>query len=558
MSYGNSWTEINLNTKKNTLIIGKNGSGKSTLLDALTFALFGKPYRNINKPQLVNSIIDKNTLVELNFTIGKKKYLIRRGIKPVVFEIYCNGDLIKQDSLSKDYQIYLENNILKLNYKSFCQIVVLGSANYIPFMQLTANARRTIIEDLLDLQVFSSMNVILKERVNDNKDQLLDLEQEIKVVQSNLELHEKHIKASLQDRKEKLHSYKEKIKVEKEEISTLNKEKATHEHELKNYKKQLEALNKFEFKKEEIETFINKCNSTLKKLNKEKEFYNTSCSCPTCKQEISEKHKISFLAKCEKTIDKVEEKLSEINKKSETVNKKLAEKEQIHVVEKQVKKLITDVETKIHIKNTLIDSYNNECEELKNKDTSEQISTKAQFEEKLSEYKESKKKLIELKEILTIASQLLKDGGIKTVIIKQYIPIINKIINQYLNHMNFFIEFNLDDNFDEVIKSRHRDEFSYNSFSEGEKSRINLAILFAWRAIAKMRNTASTNLLIFDEIFDSSLDNDGTDDFMKILNTLTGDTNVFIISHKTDNVSDKFDTILKFDKVRNFSKMEIL
>lgn len=558
LSYGNNMTEIKLNSNKNTLVIGKNGYGKSSWIDALVFALYGKPYRNINKPQLVNSIIEKNLLVELEFSIDKKNYLIRRGLKPNIFEIYINDELVKQDNLSKDYQLWLENNILKINYKSFCQIVVLGSSNYIPFMQLPAHARRNIIEDLLDLQVFSSMNLLLKERVVSNKEEYVKNEYDTKLISSNLSLHENHLKSIKIDIKEQTKKLKNSLNEYINKLKSNEKEKKYFENELTRLNSKVERKHKFEELKDKILTIIKQVQNSISRINKEIEFFGNSCECPTCKQEINEKIKNEQLNKLNKLQNSKLEKIKGFEEKQQQVELKLKKINETLKEHNTINQKIISLNNEIFVNVKFIETTNDSLKQLKEKTETLDLSKKQEFENNIKLLKQEKIKLNENRELLSIASQLLKDGGIKTIIIKQYIPIINKIINQYLNLMNFFIEFNIDDNFQETIKSRHRDEFSYNNFSEGEKTRINLAILFAWRAITKMRNTASTNLLIFDEIFDSSLDIDGTEDFMKILNTLTNDNNVFIISHKTDQISDKFDHILKVEKHKNFSSMEMI
>lgn len=559
MSFGNQWTEISLNTNKNSLIVGKNGSGKSSsILDSITFALYGKPYRNINKPQLINSITDKNMLVEIEFEIGKKQYLIRRGIKPAIFEIFVNGEIVKQDSLTKDYQTYLENNILKINYKSFCQIVILGASDYVPFMQLPAHSRRLIIEDLLDLQVFSSMNTILKERINENKEELIAIDHNIKVVQSNITLHENHIKLVETDLKEQYKILKQKIANEVSKSKEAKLEYAKLEKERLKLSKEVNSYDKFVEKLNSVNESCKQLESKKISYNKQKEFYLDSCNCPTCKQEIEDKFKKAILEKCDKTIIQIDKNLSVGYSKIEQLKEKIKQRD---LISNQINVIVAEqssLNQTIYSSELLYNNYVEEQVKLINKVNLQQVEQKVELENNLKSAKEYKRKFNDEKEVLMVASQLLKDGGIKTLVIKQYIPVMNKIINQYLNHMNFFVDFTLDDNFDESIKSRNRDDFSYNSFSEGEKFRINLAILFAWRAIAKMRNTAATNILIFDEIADGSLDNDGTDDFMKILNSLTADTNIFIISHQTDNTSDKFDRILKFEKRKNFSFMETL
>lgn len=559
MSFGNQFTEIELDSNKNTLIVGKNGSGKSSaILDSITFALYGKPYRNINKPQLMNTITNKALVVEIEFSIGKKEYKIVRGMKPNIFDIFIDGELVKQDSLSKDYQTFLENNILKINYKSFCQIVILGASDYVPFMKLPAHARRSVIEDLLDLQVFSSMNVILKQRVSDNKDDLVKVEQDIKVYQSNLALHESHLKSIEQDLKEQNKVLKEKIAAESKKIDDNRKQEAKVGGKAIKLLNDISKYDKYKEKHQEVKDKIKTLENGKANTLKQKQFYTDFCNCPTCKQEIEEKFKNSVLEKCEKSIIKIDANLKKGYDYIDQLMEKFKEVEKLNDELQKVNNQRDKLNTEWYASAALKESYIKQQAELVNKVQLADDSKKIELTEKLAEVKEERRKLNDQKEILSIAGQLLKDGGIKTLIIRQYIPVMNKIINQYLNHMNFYIDFTLDDNFDELIKSRHRDEFSYNSFSEGEKFRIDLAILFAWRAIAKMRNTAATNILIFDEIADGSLDNDGTDDFMKILNTLTGDTNVFIISHQTENTSDKFDRILSFTKVKNFSKMEKL
>ena len=558
LSYGNTWTEIQLNSNKNTLIVGKNGVGKSTFLDAITFALYGKAFRNINKPQLINTITNRSLVVEIEFTIGKKEYKIVRGIKPNIFDIFVDDVLVKQDSFSKDYQEYLENAILKINYKSFCQIVVLGSGNYTPFMQLPAYGRRLIVEDLLDLSVFSTMNILLKEYVQSNKEDITANESDIKMLESNIAIINDHIKNIERDIKKEDKEYKNKIQTLRKEVMLLEKKLTKAADSISSEIKKLDTLKKYEFQHQLVIDSIEKLKKNIEKYKKQIDFYEKSCSCPTCKQNIDQQFKELTVQNAKKSIEKIDKNIELGNNKLEKLNIKVQERLSVAENLSSINLQFSELKTDKYAKETLINTYIQECAQLLQKFSDIDKSKKETLLTDCESAKVRKQELLEKRELLGVAGQLLKDGGIKTLIIKQYVPVMNKIINSYLAHMNFFIDFNLNENFEEVIKSRNRDDFSYASFSEGEKARINLAILFAWRAIAKMRNSSSTNLLIFDEIFDSSLDMDGTDDFMKILNSVSGDTNTFIISHKVDNISDKFEKIIKFEKVKNFSRMEIL
>jgi len=558
LSYGNQWTEIDLSTNKTTLIVGKNGSGKSTFLDAITFSLYGKPFRNINKPQLINSITDKNMLVEIEFEINKKNYLVRRGLKPTVFEVYCDKELVRQDSLMRDYQSYLENNILKINYKSFCQIVILGSGNYVPFMQLPASARRNIIEDLLDLQVFSDMNTILKERISQNKQEYESTENSLNINKSNLKLHLSHLEELKKDLQKQYDDLSKKTKNLEKEILTLSNKNEKLEVKINKKREEVKGYDKFEEKLSELKSYLQNASKQKLKIEKEIEFYTKSSSCPTCRQDIDKDFKTDIFEKCENSIKKIDSNIELAHTKIDQLSDKLKKKSELVKVLGDITEEYISNNQEINIKRAMIDTFLDQGSKLINKVGEIPSDKKEDFETKIKELTSIKEELVKKKEILSIAGQLLKDGGLKTVIIKQYIPVMNKVINQYLSQMNFYIDFNLDENFNEVIKSRNKDEFSYESFSEGEKARINLAILFAWRSISKMRNTASTNILIFDEIFDGSLDIEGSDDFMKILNTIAADNSVFIISHKIDSASDKFSNIIKFDKAKQFSRMEKL
>jgi DNA repair exonuclease SbcCD ATPase subunit len=558
LSTGNTFTEINLTKSSNTLIIGQNGAGKSTILDALCFGLFGKPFRKINKPQLLNSINARDALVEIEFNVGQKRYKVVRGIKPNKFEIYCNDVLLNQDAAAKDYQEVLESQILKLNYKSFTQVVILGSASFVPFMQLSAADRRTIIEDLLDIQIFSSMNSVVKEKLSTFKDEITKVKYAISLTQEkinlqlqNIEDHKKLNDEEIAKKQAEIEKSKEQIANLTKSISLINKHVDVLVSKVGDKKEKLEKKSKSLFQiKGKIETNINR-------NQKEIDFYEDNHDCPTCKQAITEEWKQS----------QVTEKLGKIN----------TQKTGLEEVENELKK-VTDEMTVItgivkHINEhnnevtkhnatmTAINGYitklNAEISELSTKkDTSEDDNLKLRdLKTDLHIHNESYEELIELKHYHEFASTLLKDSGIKTKIIKQYLPIMNKLINKYLSAMDFFVNFNINENFEETIKSRHRDEFSYANFSEGEKMRIDLALLFTWRQIAKLKNSTNTNLLILDEVFDSSLDTVGTEEFLKLIHEMGADTNVFVISHKGDQLFDKFHSVIKFEKKNNFSRI---
>jgi DNA repair exonuclease SbcCD ATPase subunit len=557
ISTGNQFTEIDLSRNKSTLIVGENGAGKSTILDALSFALYGKPFRNINKPQLINSITQKNLLVEIEFNIGNNEYLISRGIKPGIFEIHCNGTLMNQDADARDYQEYLEKSILKLNHKSFNQIVVLGSANFVPFMQLPTGVRRQVIEDLLDIQIFSTMNTLLKEKVQENKEALVNVDYEIKGTAEKIELHKKHL-ANLQQNKDDL------IKQKQEKIDEFNTEIGESEKQIKALLEESEKSSasisdqsKVRSRKEKVVQLSQQIDSKLSKLKKDTSFFQQNNDCPTCRQGIQHDHRNEIVERNNSQIREIEQGKQKIEDELSTIDARLD-------AIADVVKIITKNNNEVMTLNAQISTKRNFVKTLDNEIAALQLETDTHEDNNdlLKELKSAlklaiarKEELQKEKQVLDVAAVLLKDGGIKTKIIKQYVPIINKLINKYLSSMEFFVNFELNENFEETIKSRYRDEFSYASFSEGEKMRIDLSLLFAWRAVAKLRNSSSTNLLIMDEVFDSSLDSSGTDEFIKILNTLTQDTNVFIISHKGDQLYDKFHSVIKFEKHKNFSRI---
>jgi DNA repair exonuclease SbcCD ATPase subunit len=557
LSTGNWFTEIDFTRSPNTLIIGSNGSGKSTILDALTFGLFGKPFRKINKPQLPNSINEKECIVEIEFKVGKKSYKIIRGIKPNTFEIYQEGKLLNQDAAARDYQEVLEKNILKLNFKSFTQIVILGSASFTPFMQLSAADRRNIIEDLLDIQIFSSMNSLVKEKMVEIKDASakikydMDLTAEkIELQKQNIEEHKKHNDAEIEKKKQEIITSETQIGHLQIDIELIQK----HINVLTS-----KILNKdaVEAKRTKLSNFENQLSNNLRKLDKDVKFYEDNHDCPTCKQTITQDWK-------EKQILEKQVKKGDISIALTDIEKKIADANNVINEMLKITKHINEHNSEVIKHNasiTAINKYvaklNAEITELSTrKDNLEEENTKLkELREELAELVKKQKQIADEKQYYEFAGTLLKDTGIKTKIIKQYLPIMNKLINKYLTAMDSFINFNLNENFEETIKSRHRDDFSYHNFSEGEKMRIDLAILFTWRQIAKLKNSVNTNLLILDEVFDSSLDTVGTDEFLKLMYDIGQDTNVFVISHKGDQLFDKFRSVIRFEKKNNFSRI---
>ena len=553
LSTGNNFTEIQLDRSSTTLIIGENGAGKSTILDALCFGLFGKPSRNINKPQLLNSVNASNCLVEVEFKVGGKDVKVVRGIKPNVFEIYINGKMYNQDANARDYQKYLEQQILKLNYRSFTQVVILGSSTFVPFMQLKARHRREVVEEILDIQIFSLMNMILKQKLKTIEADHRELEYKESLTSEKLTLKKRYIQ-DIQDNRRKLIEEKtvlisgneEEIFKKKRKIADLQDDIEGMHEKISNAAKVVEQFDK-----------LNDLNSQLKTKHRSHKrlikFFEENEDCPTCQQHIDEVFKDTMISKENNKYDKLTVGIKELADKLEATKVKI--------------NIINEVNQNIQSNNVEIAKENSSIGELEKfnaaldteikqlqdghvdkKDHEEVVNLQEEFDTVSKE----KNKLREEKIYNEAVRTMLTDQGIKTKIIKQYLPIMNKLINTYLTSMEFYVNFTLDENFDETIKSRYRDDFTYASFSEGEKMRIDLALLFTWRAVAKMKNSANTNLLILDEIFDSSLDGTGTDEFLKILNTLS-DENIFVISHKQDALADKFRSTIRFEKVKNFS-----
>jgi DNA repair exonuclease SbcCD ATPase subunit len=555
LSTGNFFTEIKLNTHKTTLIVGDNGSGKSTLLDALTFVLFGKPFRKINKPQLLNTINKKDMVVEIYFSIGSVKYKIIRGIKPNIFEVYQNDKLLNQSAESKDYQEILEKQILKVNYKSFCQVVVLGSATFQPFMQLTTSQRREVIEDLLDLQIFTTMNTLLKTKVTQNTQELLQEESNKKLIDEKINLIKSHIK-DIKNNNEQIIEEKRNIITETEEnIKKLNSDLITINEKIKTLSTLSDTEDKLKTKIKDLDRLKHKIEDNLVLVKKDLEFFTNNNECPTCTQNIDIIFKNNTIETKEKESKEITEGLqllySNYNKLEIKLKKVLENKKQINDLKLDEYR----INNKIQTLNEYILTLQKEINNQKTINTIDNENKIFELDKEMSITNERLVSLNEAKIILSSTGVLLKDSGIKARIIKQYVPIINKLINKYLSALDFYVKFELDEEFSETIKSRHRDDFTYASFSEGEKMKINLAILFTWRSVAKLRNSINTNILIMDEVFDSSLDSNGTEEFLKLINNLTNDTNTFIISHKRDQLVDKFDNVLRVEKKKNFSKV---
>ena len=556
LSTGNYFTEVKLDNNTNTLVVGENGSGKSTMLDALCFGLFGKAFRNVNKPNLLNSINSKDCVIEIEFNTNNKSYKIIRGIKPNKFEIYCDGELLNQDAAARDYQEYLEKFILKLNYKSFTQIVILGSASFVPFMQLSSSDRRAIIEDLLDIQIFSTMNGLLKDRLSNNKDVMIQSKSEIELTQQRYDLQDKHIKGLKQNNEDRVNEYDGEIRSNKSTIQTLHGEIANLSLQVETHQSLVAEKTLVENKVKQLTKIESQIESNISKFRKDISFFAHNDDCPTCRQAIAAEFKETELQTLQTKATECEHGLTQLEVKLLEEQTKLNE---ITEIQKRIQALQIEIATKntsITETNKYIAKLEKLIEELKTNKAStekEELDLKT-LNHTLTELKSNLRHLIDEKSYYEVASGLLKDTGIKTKIIKQYLPIINKLVNKYLASLDFFVNFNLDESFKETIKSRHRDDFTYNNFSEGEKQRIDMALMLTWRAVAKLKNSSNTNLLILDEVFDSSLDTNGTEELMKILHMLEG-VNLFVISHKGDILVDKFANVIRFEKVNNFSRI---
>jgi len=555
LSTGNSPNKVLLNKSQTTLIIGKNGEGKSTILDALCFSLFGKPFRNVNKGQLINSINGKGCLVEVEFEVNGKEYKIIRGIKPNVFEIWCENEMLNQDAASRDYQKILEQQILRLNYKTFTQVVILGSASFVPFMQLSSSQRREVIEDILDIRIFSTMNSLLKEKAQETKDGILRIEGEIKSAKDKVESQQTIIKTIAEAKSNAIESIVSKISDNNDEILSVEGEVGLIVSEIHTLQASINDKDNVSEDIDKAKSIRSKLLQKIETCEHHSEFFNEHDVCPSCNQDIPEEYKEGIIKDLNEKLLDNNTKINELETILTNLNEKLSE---IQNVVGQ----ITDKNIELSTRNSTITLLNKQIRELE-AETQRVKSDTTNIDEEKSKLKElaqdalnkitQKNLLLEHRNIEEVANVLLKDTGIKTAIIREYLPAMNKLINKYLNAMDTYIHFELDEAFNEKIKSRFRDEFTYASFSEGEKMRIDLAILFTWRSIAKMKNSVNTNLLLLDEIFDSSLDTAGTDYFLTLMNTLGGNSNIFVISHKGDQLFDKFRSVIKFEKRNDFS-----
>jgi len=557
LSSGNKFTEIQLDKHQTTLILGENGAGKSTLLDAMCFALYGKGFRNLKKELLINSINQKELLVELEFSIGKKTYKVIRGAKPNRFELYLNNTLINQDATMRDYQEHLEKNILKMSYRSFTQIAILGSANFTPFMQLRAVERRRLVEDLLDISIFSTMGDILKKRISSHNIEVKETNHEIDILEERISGLNEQLNALRENREQKLKKFEGTVDETNKNIDSLMERINEKTKDVVEKKSTIKDIDPQKDRLKQAVELERKLSENYSKARKQIEFYQTNDECPTCKQGLDEEHKKSHIKEIN---DKAIEFQHAMEQISETINEAKNRLEEIQQVQDEIdtiQKKIGILQTEIVSNQKFIQKIQKEIEDLKNEQSGnsnvqERIDDS---EDKLDILHKKKKNLVEQGHYFEIGQMLLRDQGVKQKIIKQYVPIMNKLINKYLASLEFYVGFELNEAFEETIKSRFRDEFKYDNFSQGEKMRIDLALLFTWRAVARMKNSVNTNLLILDEVFDSSLDTQGTDDFLKLLNTLTEKTNAFIISHKGDALYDKFNDTIRFEKYKNFSRV---
>ena len=553
LSTGNAFSEIQLDASPATLIVGSNGAGKSTFLDAICFGLFNKPFRKITKAQLVNAVNERDLLVEIEFSIGSRDYMIRRGFKPTLFEIYLDGQMLSQEAAINEQQKHLEQSILRLNYKSFTQVVILGSSCFVPFMQLSPPNRREVIEDLLDIRIFSTMNTLLRDKVKSVKETLRECEYQVDLAKNKVEMQQNLI-ANLQEQSNANTSRRKgEIKDLEREISSTMDAVTKGLGELSSKEKSLEAYGDLDKEQTELLVYQDRFKTKKKSFDKEYKFFDKNDNCPTCHQAITEELKNDKKKVINVSLKELDDASVALQQKLEILLEKIGERQ---IINNEVKDI-----------NDRISSYNKEIQWKKKQiqDIEEKINTGTvvslkKEKEKLKGIAKDGMKVEEslldsrkTRDDYDVVSNMLRDTGIKSVIIKKYLPVMNQLVNRYLKELDFYVSFDLNENFEETIKSRFRDEFTYSSFSEGEKMRIDLALLFTWRTIAKMKNSANTNLLILDEIFDSSLDGQGTDDFLKILHTVSDNTNVFVISHKTESLQDKFASTLQVEKKQNFS-----
>ena len=557
LSTGQQFIEIDLNKSNATLVVGENGAGKSTMLDALCFGLFQRAFRAIKKDQLINSINEKECVVEVEFTVGQKNYKIIRGIKPNIFEIWCDGDMLNQDAAVRDYQKHLESVILKLNFRSFTQVVILGNASFVPFMQLKARHRRQVVEEILDIEIFSKMNLLFREKQKSQDEIIKQTDFNYQMVNSKIEDKKTYIDDISNRSKDLVDSKKLELTKADTDIENYNEDVRSVKTDIAGLQKQIIDSTKITTKHQKLHTMEAKLENTCNKHKKDLRFFESHDDCPTCQQVIDAAFKSTMIDKKKDKVTELDVALGQIETDIKTNEMKLDNINKTMVLIREKELLINRYETSINQIESFKNKIQKEVDDLstENQSTSVQVGELNQLQEQLVDLE--KDKISQKDEMIYIdaARHLMQDTGIKTKIIKQYLPIMNQFINKNLADMDFFVNFSLDEEFNETIKSRHRDEFNYHSFSEGEKLRIDLAILFTWREIAKLKNSTNTNLLILDEIFDSSLDTSGTDEFMRILHTTMDKENVFVISHKGDTLIDKFPRVMKFEKHKNFTRM---
>ena len=559
LSSGNKFTTIELNRSSTTLIVGDNGAGKSTLLDALCFGLYGKGFRNLKKDLLINSINMKDLVVEVEFDVGNKSYKVIRGAKPNKFELYLGKTLVNQDATMRDYQDHLEKNILKMSHRSFTQVAILGSANFTPFMQLRARDRRKLVEDLLDISIFSTMKDILRKKIANHNVEVKETSHEIDLLEERISGLNEQVQALQKNRDDQISKYEKTVKETEDNIRSLMEKINEKTEDVVALESTIKNQDSTQDKLKQVIELEKQLETARKKAVADIEFYEDHDNCPTCKQDLDNEHK-------EKCIAEKQDKVSEIKTALSTIDKQISElNDEVQRI-LSVSEQITEVQREIGLTQTEITSnqkyvqkLNGQIEELKKAILDETVNDRlTSSEDNLNTLLSKKEDLTNRTHYFEIATLLLRDEGIKSKIIKQYVPIMNKLINKYLANLEFYVGFELDENFEETIKSRFRDVFKYDNFSQGEKMRIDLALLFTWRAVARMKNSVNTNLLILDEVFDSSLDNQGTDDFLRLLNTLTEKTNAFIISHKGDQLYDKFEEVIRFEKHKNFSRIAVV
>ena len=557
LSTGQQFIEVDLQKSNTTLVVGENGAGKSTMLDALCFGLFQRAFRNIKKDQLINSLNERECVVEVYFTVGQKSYKVIRGIKPNIFEIWCDGDMLNQDAAQRDYQKHLEQQILKLNFRSFTQVVILGNASFVPFMQLRARHRRQVVEEILDIEIFSKMNIMFREKAKSQDEVIKQDDFQYSILDSKIEDKKTYIDDISNRGKDLADSKKVEIAKADADIDNYNFKILDIRKEIATLQKEILDETKVNNMKSKLHSMEAKLENTCNKHKKDLKFFETYDDCPTCQQAIDAAFKATMIDKKKEKVTELDSALGQIDKEIKTNQMRLDTINKTMVVIREKELLINRYETSIDQIEIQKRKLENEVAKLQDENisTAEQKGELNELQEQLIQTDIKKKADKEHKIYIDTARALMQDTGIKTKIIKQYLPIMNQYINKYLADMDFFVNFTLDEEFNETIKSRYRDEFNYHSFSEGEKLRIDLAILFTWREIAKLKNSTNTNLLILDEIFDSSLDSSGTDEFMRILHTTMNKENVFVISHKGDTLLDKFPRVMKFEKYKNFTRM---